>query len=85
MNQKEELSGDIMMRCDFEKMVRYLDKQLNIDEKLELFDHLDRCDVCREAMYLLARDRDAALFVFGSGKVNVDRIARQGRARLIAG
>jgi anti-sigma factor RsiW len=75
MNHKKELSGDITMRCNFEKMVRYLDKQLNIDEKLELFDHLDQCDVCREAMYLLARDRDAALFVFGTGKAGVDRMA----------
>jgi hypothetical protein len=75
MNHKEELSGDIMTRCDFDKMVRYLDKQLNIDEKLELYDHLDRCDVCREAIYLLARDRDAALFVYGTGKVDVDKLA----------
>lgn len=64
-----------MTRCDFDKMVRYLDKQLNIDEKLELYDHLDRCDVCREAIYLLARDRDAALFVYGTGKVDVDKLA----------
>ena len=64
-----------MARCDFDKMVRYLDKQLNIDEKLELFDHLDQCDVCREAMYLLARDRDSALFVYGTGKVDVDKLA----------
>jgi len=75
MNHREKLSGNTMTRCDFDKMVRYLDKQLNIDEKLQLFDHLDQCDVCREAMYLLARDRDAALFVYGSGKVDVDKLA----------
>jgi hypothetical protein len=75
MNHGEELSGDMMTRCDFDKMVRYLDKQLNIDEKLELFDHLDHCDVCREAIYLLARDRDAALFVYSPGKVDVGRLA----------
>jgi anti-sigma factor RsiW len=76
MNQNKELSRKIMTRCDFDKMVRYLDKQLSLDEKLELFDHLDQCEVCREAIYLLARDRDTALFSCHPATVRPDRLAR---------
>ncbi len=52
------------MNCSFEKLVRYLDKQLNLDQRLELLDHLDRCDTCREAIYQISRDRDSELFVY---------------------
>ena len=64
-----------MGRCDFEKLIRYLDKELSLDEQLELFDHLDRCEVCREAIYLLSRDRDAAFFVFRPYRVDSDAVA----------
>jgi hypothetical protein len=48
---------------------------LSLDEKLELFDHLDQCEVCREAIYLLARDRDTALFSCRPATVGPDRMA----------
>ncbi len=67
--------GDTMGRCEFEKLVRYLDKQLSLDEQLELFDHLDRCEVCREAIYLLSRDRDAAYFIFRPYRFDADAVA----------
>ncbi len=60
------------MSCSFEKLVRYLDKQLNLDQRLELLDHLDRCDTCREAIYQIARDRDSELFVYRP--YNADKI-----------
>jgi len=53
-----------MNTCDFEKLVRYLDKQLGVDEKLEVLDHLDRCETCRDAMFHISRDRDADLFYY---------------------
>ncbi len=64
-----------MSQCDFERLVRYLDKKLDIDQQLELFDHLDRCDVCREAIYLLSRDRDAAYFILRPYKIDSDALA----------
>jgi anti-sigma factor RsiW len=62
-----------MKSCSFEKLVRYLDKQLKLDEKLELLEHLDDCEVCREAIYQISRDRDAELFVYRD--YNADRVA----------
>jgi hypothetical protein len=52
------------MRCDFEKLVNYLDKELGLDDQLEVLTHIDDCENCREAIFFLSRDRDANLFVF---------------------
>ena len=52
------------MRCDFEKLWLYLDKKLDLDGQLEVLKHLDDCETCFEAVYLMSRDRDAKLFVW---------------------
>lgn len=53
-----------MTGCNFERLVQLLDKQLDLDAKLEVFDHLDRCDNCRDAVYQISRDRDSAFFIY---------------------
>jgi len=53
-----------MRTCDFEKLVMLLDKQLDLDGKLDVLDHLDRCEICRDTIYHISRDRDANLFVY---------------------
>jgi len=53
-----------MMECSFDMLVRYLDGQLNLDQKLRLFEHLDECETCRDAIYQIARDRDSQFFVY---------------------
>ena len=53
-----------MKSCNFEKLVAFLDKQLTVDEKLDVLDHLDHCGICRDAVFHISRDRDANLFVF---------------------
>ncbi len=52
-----------MNGCSFEVLVRYLDKKLGLDEKLDLFWHLEKCETCRDAIYQISRDRDAIFFV----------------------
>jgi hypothetical protein len=51
-----------MSACSFERLLQFVNKQLNLDGQLEVYDHLDRCDICRDAAYQLSRDRDEALF-----------------------
>ena len=51
-----------MKTCNFEKLIRFLDKQLDLDEKLEVLDHLDHCEICRDAVFHISRDRDSNLF-----------------------
>ena len=58
----EYLRGD-MSACSFQKLVQLLDKQLELDEKLEVLDHLHSCTICRDAVYQISRDRDESLFI----------------------
>jgi len=37
--------------CDFDKLMLLLEGKLPLDEGLELFDHLDACEVCFEEVY----------------------------------
>ena len=53
-----------MARCSFEVLLKYLDHQLSLDKKLELLEHIDECETCRDALYHIARDRDAEFFVY---------------------
>jgi hypothetical protein len=52
-----------MSACSFHRLVQLLDKQLGLDEKLEVLTHLETCSICRDTVYQLARDRDDALFI----------------------
>jgi uncharacterized protein YuzB (UPF0349 family) len=53
-----------MKTCNFEKLVLYMDNQLDLDEKLDVLDHLDHCEICRDAVFHISRDRDADLFYY---------------------
>jgi hypothetical protein len=59
-----------MNECSFNKLVRLLDKKLNLDEKLEVLAHLDSCKICRDAVYQISHDRDEAYFVHRPYKVH---------------
>ena len=56
-------SRGVMTACSFKKLVRLLDKQLNLDERLEVLNHINTCRICRDAVYQISRDRDEALFI----------------------
>lgn len=45
-------------RCSFERLVKLLDGELDLDSRLSVYDHIDRCSICREAVFLISRDRD---------------------------
>ena len=62
----------IMGTCSFKKLVLLLDKKLDLDEKLEVLDHLQSCTICRDAIYQISRDRDEALFVHRPYNVDKD-------------
>jgi hypothetical protein len=49
-----------MSACDFDRLLQFVNKQLDLDGRLEAYDHLDRCDICRDAVYQLSRDQDEA-------------------------
>jgi predicted anti-sigma-YlaC factor YlaD len=53
-----------MSACSFNRLLQFVNKQLDLDGQLEIYDHLDRCNICRDAVYQLSRDRDRALFIY---------------------
>jgi predicted anti-sigma-YlaC factor YlaD len=54
--------GGAMSACNFEYLLQLVNKQLDLDQQLEVYDHLDRCNICRDAIYQISRDLDAASF-----------------------
>ena len=52
-----------MSLCSFQKLLELLDNKLGLDEKLEVLEHLRTCQICRDAVFQLSRDRDEALFI----------------------
>ncbi len=52
-----------MKGCSLERLVLLLDRKLSLNTQLGIFDHLDRCWYCKEAVYRIARNRDLALFL----------------------
>jgi len=58
-----------MSACSFSRLLQLLNKQLDLDGQLEVYDHLDRCDICRDAVYQLARDQDEAFFIYRAQRV----------------
>ncbi len=58
-----------MSGCNFDSLLKLVDKQLDLDGKLDVYDHLDHCDNCRDAVYHILRDRDEEFFVPGRQKI----------------
>ena len=52
-----------MGACSFQKLVQLLDNKLDLDEKLEVLDHINSCKICRDAVYQISRDRDDVYFI----------------------
>jgi anti-sigma factor RsiW len=58
-----------MSACSFDRLLKFVNKQLNPDRHLEVYDHLDRCDICRDAVYQLGRERDEAFLIYRGHRV----------------
>ncbi len=69
-----------MTECSFERLLQLLDKRLSTDAQLKLFDHLDKCEICRETIYHIARDRDEAMqILLPQGRRKSPRASRMGQ------
>jgi hypothetical protein len=51
------------MKCNFDKLWRFLNKDLEPAGRAEVISHMEKCEICREAVYNLARDRAAEYFL----------------------
>ena len=53
-----------MSACNFEYLLEFVNDQLDPDKQLEVYGHLYRCDICRDAVYQISRDLNRALFIY---------------------
>jgi hypothetical protein len=53
-----------MSACNFEYLLQLISKQLDLDKQIEVYAHLERCDICRDAIYQLSRDLDGAFYIY---------------------
>jgi hypothetical protein len=53
-----------MSACNFEQLLQFVNNQLDPDKQLEVYDHLDRCDICRDAVCQISSDLNRALFIY---------------------
>ena len=58
-----------MSACSFHRLLQFVNKEMDLDGQLEVYDHLDRCDICRDAVCQLLRDRDEAFFIHRAYRV----------------
>lgn len=63
-NEQNEAVGGNMGACNFEYLLQFVKKQLDLDKQLEVYEHLDRCTICRDAVYQLSRDLAEVLFIY---------------------
>lgn len=54
---------EVLMKCDFEKLYLYLNKDLDVETQSEVLDHLGKCEICCQAICQIARDQEAELFI----------------------
>ena len=79
-----------MSECNFENLLQFVNDQLDTDKQLEVYDHLNRCDICRDAVCEISRDLHRALFIYCAhcAKQYAPRrqteTARSGRAHISA-
>ena len=77
-----------MSACNFEYLLQFVNKQLDLDKQLEVYDHLKRCDICRDAVHQLSRDLEGVLFIYCAHCVkhyasrNHSETPRSGRAQV---
>jgi len=72
-----------MSPCNFEQLLQFVNMQLDLDKQLEVYDHLDRCDICREAVHQISRDLDGVLSKPYTMRRHIDA-AKSGRAQMSA-
>ena len=55
-----------MSACNFECLLEFVNNQLDPDKQLEVYGHLYRCDICRDAVCQISRDLNRSLFIYCS-------------------
>ena len=65
-----------MSACSFDRLLQFVNQQLDPDEQLAVYDHLEQCDICRDAVCQLSCDLDEALFIHRAHRVKPSIVLR---------
>jgi hypothetical protein len=77
--ERDEAVGGGMSACNFEYLLQLINKQLDLDKQIEVYGHLERCDICRDAVHQISRDMDGLY----AGRRHIDA-AGPGRTQMSA-
>lgn len=50
--------------CNYNRLVKFLEKKLDIDQRLEILSHLETCSDCFDELYKLRRMKDSKHFIY---------------------
>ena len=59
------------MKCDFNKLCLYLNKELDEKAQLEVLNHISKCEICCQAICQVARDKEVDMLVRKRLKTNI--------------
>ena len=66
------------MRCDFGRLIEYLERRLGTDGELEVLEHLEGCEVCFDTICELVRERAAFRALQACGEARITAMRRAG-------
>ena len=74
----EEYATEDHVRCDFGRLIEYLERRLGTDGELEVLEHLEGCEVCFDTICELVRERAAFRALRACGDMHVAAMKRAG-------
>lgn len=75
---QEEDSTEDHVRCDFVRLIEYLERRLGTDGELEVLEHLEGCEVCFDTICELVRERAAFRALRACPEVRIAAMRRAG-------
>ena len=73
------------MKCNFEKLIWYLEARMGTDGELEVLEHLEKCEICFDTICELVRERAAFRAIQACSDAAVAAMRRAGTRRPDAG
>lgn len=58
-----------MSACNFEYLLQFVNDELDADRQLDLYEHLNQCPICRDAVCQISRDLKRSLFIYCASRV----------------
>ena len=85
VSTSEESSTEVHVRCDFEKLIEYLERRMGTDGELEVLEHLEKCEVCFDTICELVRERAAFRALHSCGEMQIAAMKRAGMRQVDSG